>query len=472
MSRRTLFGSVAALAALTAMPVTASARPLPRVTQLPDAGAKGLLIWDVTGLGYIAEEFMIEGKADVLESVSMADAVDMSKRNGLEDFLRRDFNRTVVAEARPYATRVVVYRPIDMSRFSGRILLEVLHPSGGGRANVWQRTYDLLADRGDITIGIQPPFNVKELREGDPVRYGKLHAEHPTQLWDVVTDVARLTKTVGEGGLLGGAVARHQVLAGFSYTGVATANYANFQHDRARLADGRPLIDGYMPMGSATFVRPLDVPVIRMTTQSEFDGIQGIRARVPDSDDPKGRCRLYEVAGAPHSTVPLPVGAALAPTKTVPEPAGLPRFSPETCQQGFPETSYRNDFPLHLVIEGIYVNIFEWIENGVVPPHAPLIEVDAEGRTLVDEFGNARGGLRLPEVTVPIATYGVGAKGPCGNFGYTKPFTIEEKRRLYGNKAAYVSRVRQASETLFTERFVTAKGKNRLIGLAAATEAF
>ena len=58
----------------------------------------------------------------------------------------------------------------------------------------------------------------------------------------------------------------------------------------------------------------------------------------------------------------------------------------------------------------------DWIAKGKTPPHAPPIEVDQntanDGSFLaLDEFGNAKGGIRNVWVDVPAATNGVMGKG-------------------------------------------------------------
>ncbi|KQS03761.1 hypothetical protein ASG11_05460 [Sphingomonas sp. Leaf357] len=447
----------------------AATRAMPRLRALPEAGKYGVLVWDVGGLGYVAEEYVMSGQADVLQSVSMADAVDMSKRDGAADFANRDFTRKVVSANQPYATRVLVYRPADWKAFSGNVVIEVLHPGGGGRSIVWGHSHEMLARRGDAYIGVQPPLTLPGLLQVAPKRYEGVTSVHPTQLWDAVIDAATLSRAPG--GLLPGGRVRRQVLTGYSYTGVVCANFANFHHDRARSANGRPLIDGYLPMACATFVQPLDVPVMRLNTQSEFNGTGGIAARTPDRDDMAGRARHYELAGASHVTIERPLTRAKPPTITVPEAAGLPKFSPAACYAGFPAGSSQNDYPVHLVVDAMLANMFDWIEKGVAPPRAPLIATDAAGATLLDPDGNAIGGLRLPPVSVPAAAYGVGT-GQCRNFGYTSPFTEQRKRALHGDHAAYVAKVRSAAERLVAERWLLPEAVAVLAASAQASKSF
>lgn len=462
-------GLTAGTAALLPRVAFAATRAAPKLRALPDAKAQGVLVWNVEGLGYVAEEYIMSGEADVLQSVSMADAVDMSKRDGAADFANRDFTRKVVSANQPYATRVIVYRPANWAKFSGNVVIEVLHPGGGGKSIVWGHSHELLARRGDAYIGVQPPLTLPGLLQVAPARYAGLTSSHPTQLWDAVIDAATLSRAPG--GLLPGGKVQHQVLTGYSYTGVVCANFANFHHARARTPNGRPLIDGYLPMACATFVQPLDVPVMRLNTQSEYNGTGGIAARTPDRDDAKGRARHYELAGASHVTIDRPFARAKPPKITVPEAAGLPKFSPEACYASFPAGSTQNDYPVHLVVDAMLANMFDWIAKGIAPPRAPLIDTDAAGATRLDADGNAIGGLRLPPVSVPVAAYGVGTGG-CRNFGYTAPFTDVRKQALHGNHAAYVARVRAAAEALVAQRLLLPDAVPVLIASARASKSF
>jgi hypothetical protein len=169
-SRRRLMELGAAAGAATLLPSTvlAARRQAPVLQLLSDTGRDGVLVWDVSPVGYIAEEYVLSGEADVLESVTMADAVDMSKRNAEADLARRTFERTIVSPAQPYATRLIVYRPAKAERFSGRVLMEVLHPSNGGSSIVWGQSHALLASRGDAYIGVQPPLTIDGLKRTAP----------------------------------------------------------------------------------------------------------------------------------------------------------------------------------------------------------------------------------------------------------------------------------------------------------------
>ena len=409
-------------------------------------------VWDVAPIGYVAEEFLLTGIADIRDAVTMADAADMSKRDNVRDLARQaDYHSPLRQTGVTYTTRLTVYRPRNAARFSGNVIVEITHPEGGGAQLVWAGQSGFFAQKADAYVAIQHPLNFAGLRAADSGRYGALDVKDATQLWGMVRDTAQLLKA-GASALLPGFAVRHLYLTGYSYTGVATATFANYHHNDARLPGGQPLFSGYMPLANATYVRPLDVPVLRINTQSDFNSFGGIANRSWDSDAAPGRYRLYEVAGASHANAsPKVEPAAQAPKpRETPRQQGLPAFSAEGCMRSFPAGSGPNTMPLNYVIARAFENLYAWVDGGKAPPHAPLIQVDGKGNPALDADGNAQGGLRLPEITVPAASYGTGS-GDCFLFGYRLPFDTAKLAQRYGDRAAYLRASARAADQMVAE---------------------
>ena len=128
--------------------------------------------------------------------------------------------------------------------------------------------------------------------------------------------------------------------------------------------------------------------------------------------------------------------------------------------QNDPCTLPVTDFPAGAFTALALNHLVEWIANGKTPQHAPYIEVDqnpaGDGSHLaLDEFGNARGGIRNVWVDVPTATHGVFGKGKtqaqdrlCQLAGTKVPLPEATLRKLYRNKEDYVSRVNQRLQQL------------------------
>jgi len=435
---------------------------------LADTPTQGVLVWDVRGLGYVAEEYLLSGRADVYRPVTMADAPDVASRDNTKDLGVRDFSREVIETGQPFTTRLIVYRPRDPRRFSGMGVVETLHPNGGGTSLAWRALSEFFAAHGDLYVGVQHPLTFAGLQSADPGRYAALAARSPTQLWGMLSQAGAILKAPAAHGPLQGYAARRLLMTGYSYTGVATATFANYHHATARL-DGHPIFDGYLPMADAQYVRPLDVPVMRMNTQSDFNGFGGLSNRRPDD----ALYRHYEIAGAAHVALPPPPGHGIAPAAgKIPTPSGQPHFSEVECRAGFPQGSRANDYPLDLVQAAMFDNMYQWMESRRAPPASALIEVQADGNVQADQWGNALGGVRYPQLTVPIARYGVGAPGPCLLFGYTAPLAREVCKTLHGDHANYVAKVHAAAEGLVEARLLLRAGAERLVANARGDQTF
>jgi Alpha/beta hydrolase domain len=434
---------------------------------LPDTPAKGLMVWNVAAVGYVAEEYFLSGRTNIYRPVSMADAPDVASRDNIKDLGARDFSRQILKSDQPFTTRLIVYRPSEVRHFSGNVIVESLHPTGGGSSLAWNTLHSFFVANGDAYVGVQHPLTIAGLKAADADRYGALTADDATQLWGMLAQTGAAIKIGVAGSPLRGYGVRHVMLTGYSYTGVATATFANYHHLESKLADGRNVFDAYLPMADAQYVRPLDVPVMRLNTQSDYNGFGGLNNRRSDDN----RYRHYEVAGAAHVALPPPADAAVAPApaKLVAAP-GQPHFSAAECQAGFPKGSRPNDFPLYLVQAAMFANMYEWLDTGRAPPPSAHIETKPDGSTLLDEWGNAKGGVRLPQVSVPVATYGVGSGAACLLFGYTDPFPAARLQMLYGDHRGYLAKVQRSVDGLLADRLILPSGAEKLLTIAAANE--
>jgi hypothetical protein len=116
--------------------------------------------------------------------------------------------------------------------------------------------------------------------------------------------------------------------------------------------------------------------------------------------------------------------------------------------------------------------MYRWMRKQQLPPASAMIETNADGSSRVDDYGNAMGGVRYPQVAVPVAQYGVGATAACLLFGYTAPFDADKCRALYGSRANYLSRVKSSGETLVAGRLLLRHDLDKLLAIAAQGAAF
>jgi len=72
-----------------------------------------------------------------------------------------------------------------------------------------------------------------------------------------------------------------------------------------------------------------------------------------------------------------------------------------------------NQYPSYRVYDAICDWIHRWVRNGEHPPSFPALQCEGtgsmmfggEGECVTAEHGNVLGGVRLPELEVPIATW-------------------------------------------------------------------
>ena len=72
-----------------------------------------------------------------------------------------------------------------------------------------------------------------------------------------------------------------------------------------------------------------------------------------------------------------------------------------------------------------------------------------------DAAGNALGGLRLPQIAVPIARYGgIGTPDQCRLEGFAVPFDGATLKKLYPTRDVYVAKVREAVTAAVKDGFL------------------
>ena len=472
----------------------AGATPQPRVTgPLPVSAASypfgaadhQLVPQDLRRRGYVEEEYLVSGKANVYDWPAPGPAVV----------------RTADA---PYTTRMLVRRPAKRARFSGNVVVELLNPSNLFDLNIgWGLAHRQLLRNGDVWVGVTvKPVSVVALKTFDPERYGSLSFANPLPLsdprncasvaadssrttenglaWDIFSQVGAWVRGRSSGNPLWGV--KHVYGFGYSQTGGYLYDYVNAIHPRVVAQDGAPIYDGYVvavaggafvgavPINQCVPPPPLGdprrqfanvgVPIIHVMSQSDY--LIGIAARRPDSDAPADRYRHYEMAGAGHAT-PDELYYSAAPADIVKAGRAVP---PLACNEG-----PRSRFPSSIFFDAIVRNLALWAGHGIAPPRVAPIEVVDE-RPVLDEFGNVVGGLRSPFLDVPTSTWFGSATGAsfCFIAGYGRPFTPEQLRTLYPSHGAYVSRVIRSVGRLVAQRVITVADGRDLIREASRAD--
>jgi hypothetical protein len=153
--------------------------------------------------------------------------------------------------------------------------------------------------------------------------------------------------------------------------------------------------------------------------------------RQPDTD----RYRYWEVAGTCHVSLQMVQKVAFASERDF----GVTR----PAQVGI------NEVPMAPVDDAAFHHMHRWVQGGGPPPIQPRIDFGGDPPEIIrDENGIARGGIRLPQVEVPIAHNSAIPRTAdiWGRLGGTcLPFPSAKLHDLYGDGAGYVARFEQAA---------------------------
>jgi hypothetical protein len=452
--------------------VTPRARVLPAsATNRPFlSAARALQPVDLPARGYSEVELAVSGQASIYDwSGATADAA----------IVARDTNIA-------YATRVLVRRPIDASKASGLVIVELLDPtSGADAAPLWGLSWEHFLRRGDVWVGVTvKPSALAALRKFDAVRYGSMSfayrqpAECPSPpgsaadaesglAWDVIAQVGALLRSSSKENPLWDMQPHRVIAAGYAQGGDYLTTYANVLHRWQRRGGDGPIFDGYLsagassampiqqcaaPLGDADPRRgalPRDVPFVRVATESDFNLAPSLRRE--DGDERGDIFRLYEIPGTGHNA---PVDAGL-PNVADARLVGGVQPAADLCREP------RGGLPLGLALNAIWQQYDEALKTGAAMLRAPRIETFPDGSPRRDERGNTAGGWRLPQLDMPLARYS-GSSTPrdasdaarriCAFTGSQQPFEAARLKQLYQNRNEYLRRLRQAIDQSVVER--------------------
>jgi hypothetical protein len=417
---------------------------------------------DLNKKGYAEYEYLVRGKANVYEYVRAGDP-----------------SVQVKIPAVPYVTRVLVRYPTDRSKFNGTVYVEVLNATAGWDGDpTWQAAADYLMRSGAAWVGVSTkPVTVDFLRDRwgrdkyparDTSRYSALAMPHFGQVWDMMTDVGKWLRSPGD---RSNPLRQHSVkrlfMVGFSQSVAYQVTYANSFHGQARMPDGRRVYDGYylgaggsrakdvtaatpqtesLGEGDPRNLIRVDVPVVRLQTQTEVIGFGSYRVRQDDQEFPL--VRTYEVAGGSHVDAHLDEVGGIALARDL----GLP---PSFCPK--PDAAYnpvRTGFYQSAALE-----ILDRWSQGTPPPASRLYVLQVEdGKTTMkrDALGNVIGGVRPPELDAPRGVYLESNSGPgfCRLYGGFKPFGTEKLKELYPSPDSFVNAFDAAITRAIKDRFL------------------
>jgi hypothetical protein len=472
---------LAALILLSSHHVATAAVPAPTI-EGPVTGGHGAPFvagtsFDLADVGYAGEEFFISGTASAYTNTAPL---------GLDGMWS-----VAPGASAAYKTRILVYRPL--TKFNGTVVVEWLNVSGGlDAAPDWISGHVQLIREGFAWVGVSaqrvgveggtpllPGLPTLYLKLVDPVRYGSLVHPGDSFSYDIFSQAGQALRTVPE--LLHGLDVKALIAAGESQSAFRMVAYVNAVHPLAGVYDGFlihsrgsigvPLSESPQPAigtpGPAHIRTDLDVPVLMLQTETDLILLLSALARQDDTD----LIRVWEVAGSAHAdTYTLVTGMGdlgndrrVADVILTNEPLGF-----FTCPADV------NSGPLHFVLHAAFSALNRWVRQGTPPAIARRIEITTSPLAIVrDAHGNALGGIRMPQLEAPIASYsgsGNGGSLACAIFGTTSLLDEAALQTLYPTHGAYVSRFALAAIAAVRSGFLLQPDARLLKAWAATSD--
>jgi hypothetical protein len=356
----------------------------------------------------------------------------------------------------PYRTRMIVRRP-DEADFSGVVLVEWLNVTAGadtspdlgyvaeeieraGHAWVGVSVQEVGVNGSDDPMVQLGPVDTRGLVAQDPERYGDL--EHPGDAYsfDIFTQAgAAVADSVD---VLDGLTPTHVIAIGESQSAMFLTTYVNAVHPLVSLYDGflihsrsgwpADLLGEIIFLDGGVRMRTdLEEPVFLYATETDLTALGYVEARQQDS----ATVYTWEVAGTAH-----------ADAYSLSVSAGLPRDPSLGSFIGCPTPI--NDGPQHETLQAALHHLVAWVVDGTTPPISPRLELEGQNTIARDELGIALGGIRTPQVDVPIRVLsgepGV-SEGFCFLFGQTLPLEPSVLATLYESRAAYLGALQESA---------------------------
>lgn len=387
---------------------------------------------------------------------------DLPELSGM-GYIEEEFFFSGIVGTQPYTSRMIVRRPSDPDRFNGTVLVEWLNVTAGADFDIdWSLARRQIVSDGYAYVAVSTqPVGVCWLKTWDPVRYATM--SHPalppapcpasnqteTFSYDIFSQAS---KAIRDNPLvLGGLDAARLLAAGASQSARRLLNYANAYHAAAQVFDGFLLhvIGG----GGGGQVINTGVPILILNSENEVLGYYPYRGLQP------ANVRYWEVAGAGHTPDWVYIIDQL-------RHAGITLVI--NCE--YPTSDAL--IPMYPIGDAALDALKRWVTDGTAPLDSPLVTVlpGIPNTIARDQYGNALGGIRLPQIEVPLGRF-IGTNAPptliCRTSGGFDLFNGEPPGttpndmwdepmlgELYGSHGAYVSAFVQAVDRLVALGFM------------------
>jgi len=487
--------------------------PLPTVTPIPaHAGSHGYPYdavptrssfpgaptIDLAHFGYVEREFTMSGTTNIYQQSGFWGS------NGI-------WNVSVAQRNVPYTTRLLVRYPTDPAMFNGTVVVEWLNDTTGGDQDpVWSEIYHEVLSQGYAYVGVSAQTgSMVEDKTWDPQRYGALGDSNDGQSYDIFSQAAQVARA-GAANLLGGLKPATVIGAGDSQSAFRVATYYNAIQPLSHA------FDGFLAIGRGVLAAPIGsglvafspfpalirtdtaTPFLQIETEGDIEELGFAFARQPDN----AHLRTWELAGAAH--IDLHEGQYEAGTILRENPQlTAPQCVFGVLANGATQPDNMGVFELE---DSALVALRKWITQGVAPPSGSQIATTPFFNIVErDQYGNALGGIRLPDINVPTETYSainfsqpgqeglspsqllttlenifstlmtgvitdptLRDEGLCLLEGYYTPFSQATLQSLYPTHAAYVSQYTAAAQADLAAGFLTRYDYNQAVKAAQA----
>jgi hypothetical protein len=379
--------------------------------------------FDLEPYGYAEEEFFVSGTAKTY---------------------------TAKPSTAEYTTRMLVRRPIDPKDFNGTVIVEwnnVTAQHDQTPDYFWSYPMILREGFAYVIVSAQaagiccaPPLALQVIDNG---RYKNLQHPGDDYSFDMFSQVAKSVRDPKGVDPLAGLKVKRALASGHSQSASRLHTYVNEVHPDADVFDDL-FIDGG---GSQTFPAEPLAPVLHMREEGWQPS--------PVEPNVDRNYRLWEVAGATHGDYWMVRAQFDNPERLIPQqeqfgPGWREREEDLVGNYGYDVEPRQTTcpigggmFPKRYAVSAGLKRLDEWVRTGRPAPRVPRLEFDSTGQVARDEFGNGKGGLRLPPIDVPVATY---ASGACQLFGVTIPLPPTTMRELYPSHADYVGKMQAATD--------------------------
>jgi hypothetical protein len=420
--------------------------PTPAISN-PPAGLRGHALWDswysLGELGYQETEYFISGDA-------------------------RSFATPGITAT--YKTRIIVRRPASSAAFNGTVLLDWVNVTAQFENAVDTiAAHEMLMREGWAFVHVSAqaagicctPLTPKVW---DPVRYASLNHPDDDYSFDIFSQIAQAIRT--QPGLVGLPAVARILAAGQSQSASRLDTYVR------QVQAGAGVVDGFLVHGggSKVYATAPAVPVLHLLSDAEA---------TPAEPSAWPTYRLWEIAGSAHSDFWTdyhqevgqgPRTIASAPQQPASADAELHKVAGNYGEQVHPRQltciAGGSLFPMRYSVSAALHHLDAWVRTGVAPPAGPRY-VFANGSLALDQYGNARGGIRLPPIDVPVATY---LSTLCRLGGITVPFTEAQLAVLYPTHAAYFCSMEAKTTASVTVGFMLQPDAEDLLARAAAAK--